>query len=95
MCALPLRCGLEMVEAFLLLERPSEAETLARTIVSEFTLAGLNTRAITALGYLSEAIAARKAKPALVTRVREYIVSLRRSPERDFARPTAWEPEPE
>ncbi|HEY0372795.1 MAG TPA: tetratricopeptide repeat protein, partial [Thermoanaerobaculia bacterium] len=50
-------CGLEMVEAFLLLERPEEAERLARTIVGEFTVAGLNSRAITAVGYLSEAIA--------------------------------------
>jgi tetratricopeptide (TPR) repeat protein len=80
-------CGLEMVEAFLLLERPFEAETLARTIVSEFTLAGLNTRAITALGYLSEAIVARTASTKLVAHVREYIVSLRTSPERDFVRP--------
>jgi tetratricopeptide (TPR) repeat protein len=80
-------CGLEMVEAFLLLERPADAEILARTIVSEFTLAGLNTRAITALGYLSEAIAARKASTKLVADVREYIVSLRTSPERDFVRP--------
>jgi tetratricopeptide (TPR) repeat protein len=81
-------CGLEMVEGFLLLDRPEDAEILARTIVSEFTLANLNARAITALGYLSEAIAAKDAKPALVTHVREYIVSLRTYPERDFKRPT-------
>ena len=88
-------CGLEMVEGYLLLGEPEKAETVARTIVGEFSLAGLNKRAITAVGYLSEAIAARKAKPALVTHVREYVVSLRTSPERDFARPTftAWAPE--
>lgn len=56
-------CGLEMIQAFLLLDQLGEAETLARTIISELTLAGLNARAITALDYLSEAIAARDAKP--------------------------------
>ncbi len=81
-------CGLEMVEGHLLLERADQAEILARTIISEFTMAGLNTRAITALGYLTEAIAAKEAKPAHVSHVREYIVSLRTSPERDFQRPT-------
>lgn len=77
-------CGLEIVEAYLMLGQPSQAETLARTLVGEFTLAGLNTRAITALGYLSEAIAAQKAKPALANHVREYIISLRYHPEREF-----------
>jgi len=77
-------CGLEVVQAFLLLDRSSQAETLARRIVGEFTAAGLNTRAISALGYLAEAIAARKVSETLVADVREYIVSLRTSPERDF-----------
>jgi tetratricopeptide (TPR) repeat protein len=76
--------GLEIVEGFLRLERMSEAETLARKIVREFTLAGLSSRAVTALAYLSEAIAARKAKPSLVSEVREYILSLRWRPEREF-----------
>lgn len=52
-------CGLEMIQALLLLDRPGEAETLARTVISEFTVAGLSARAITALDYLSKAIAAR------------------------------------
>ena len=77
-------CGLEIAEAFLLLNRSSEAETLARKIIGEFTIASLNTRAITALGYLAEAIAARSAVPILVSDVREYILSLRTKPEREF-----------
>lgn len=77
-------CGLEIVEALLLHGQAVEAETLARKIIGEFTAAGLNTRAITALGYLSEAIASRKASTTTVTYVREYIVSLRTSPERVF-----------
>jgi tetratricopeptide (TPR) repeat protein len=78
-------CGLEMVEGLLALNYTAPAETLARTIVSEFTAAGLSSRAIAALGYLTEALAAQRASTRLVTEVREYIVSLRTSPERDFA----------
>jgi len=77
-------CGLEIVEGYLLLGRPSTADTLTRKIIDEFTVAGLNKRAIGALGYLTEAISLSKASPRLATRVREYIVSLRQSPERDF-----------
>lgn len=77
-------CGLDIVEGLLLLERTSTAEMLARQVVSEFTSAGLNARAIAALGYLTEAITGNRASPTLVTQVREYIVSLRTSPERDF-----------
>lgn len=77
-------CGLEIVEGFLVLGKPSTAETLARRIVSEFTAAGLNVRAVGALGYLAEAITARRASTKLVADVRDYIVSLRTSPKRDF-----------
>ena len=88
-------CGLEIVEGMLLLGRYSSAEVLARKIISEFTRAGLNTRAITALGYLQEALAESRASTALVKTVREYIVSLRTSPKRDFLplHITASEPE--
>lgn len=77
-------CALEIVNARLALGEPREAESLARKVILEFTTAGLNARAITALGYLSEAIAARTASVAMVGGVREYIVSLRKQPERDF-----------
>ncbi|MEO8382264.1 MAG: hypothetical protein ABI779_21565 [Acidobacteriota bacterium] len=77
-------CGLEIAEALLLRGDAPEAESLARQIILEFTAASLNTRAITALGYLSQAIGERTASPATVTGVREYILSLRTSPEREF-----------
>ncbi|HYI12503.1 MAG TPA: tetratricopeptide repeat protein [Thermoanaerobaculia bacterium] len=77
--------GLDIVEALLALGRHSQAETLARKIVREFTVANLNSRAITALGYLSEAITAQRASTSLVTHVREYILSLRTYPEREFS----------
>lgn len=78
-------CGLEIVEALLLRGDASEAESLARQIITEFSAASLNTRAISALGYLTEALAMRKASTEMVANVREYIVSLRTSPEREFA----------
>ncbi len=77
-------CALEMVEALLLRGTAAEAEALARQVISEFTAAALNTRAITALGHLQEAIATRRASTSMVTSVREYIVSLRTAPEREF-----------
>lgn len=79
--------GLEIVEALLRRVSTSEAEGLARQIIVEFTNAGLNTRAITAVGYLHEAIASSRASASMVSDVREYIVSLRTSPEREFAVP--------
>lgn len=78
-------CGLDIVEGLLLLRRASTAETLARRIIGELMAAELNTRAIGALGYLTEALAANRASATLVTEVREYIISLRTYPERDFA----------
>lgn len=77
-------CGLEIVEGMLTLGNHSAAETLSRRILGEFMKAGLNERAITALGYLQEAIASARASTGLVVQVREYIVSLRTVPERDF-----------
>lgn len=78
-------CGLEVVDAMLALGKISQAESLARRIVAEFTKAGLSARAITALGYLTETIANRTVPRDLVTQVQEYIVSLRTAPEREFA----------
>ncbi len=78
-------CGLEIVEALLLRGDAADAERLARQIIAEFTNASLNQRAIGALGYLTEAIAARRASREMVASVREYIVALRTSPERQFA----------
>lgn len=77
-------CALEVIEGLLHRGKASEAERLARLVIQEYTAAGLNTRAITALGYLTEAIAARNATVALAGSVREYLVSLRTEPEREF-----------
>jgi len=77
-------CGLEMVEGMLRLFLFQEAETLARTIMSEFLAAHLNARAIEALGHLSEAIAMKQASPDMAIQVREYVLSLRTTPEREY-----------
>jgi tetratricopeptide (TPR) repeat protein len=77
-------CGLDLVEAQLAQERYAEAEELGRRLVSEFMAAGLNTRAITALAYLSEAIAQRKASGATVQNVRRFIRRLHVDPDTEF-----------
>jgi tetratricopeptide (TPR) repeat protein len=77
-------CGLDIVEAHLARGAPIEAEAFARQIVREFTAARLNARAITALGYLSEAIAARTASQTTVRNVGRFIEALRANPELEF-----------
>src|SRR5690349_13162037 len=76
--------GLEIVDAYLRAGKAWLAEATVRTVLHEFASAGLNKRAITALGYLTEAIAARKATTSIVPEIRDYIVSLRTNPERDL-----------
>jgi tetratricopeptide (TPR) repeat protein len=77
-------CGLDVVEAHLERGAPVQAEAFARQIVREFTAARLNARAITALGYLGEAIAARKASQTTVRDVGRFIRALRANPELEF-----------
>jgi hypothetical protein len=77
-------CGLEMVEGMFLAGEPERAEPLARTIMNEFLAAGLSSRAVAALGYLSEAIATRRASAGMAAKIREYVLSLRKTPEREF-----------
>jgi len=77
-------CGLDIIEAHLSRGAHIEAEAFARQVVREFTAAGLNARAITALDYLSEAIAIRKASGTTVQDVRRFIRALRNNPGSDF-----------
>jgi len=77
-------CGLDIVEAHLMRGASIEAEALARQIIREFMAAQLNERAITALEYLRQAIGARKASATTVGRVREFLESLRRTPDAEF-----------
>src|ERR1044071_2990530 len=77
-------CGLDMVKAELARGKSQEAETLARQIVREFTEAGLNRRAITAVAHLSEAIEIGRASGTTVENVREFICVLRNNPDAEF-----------
>jgi len=77
-------CGLEAVQGLLIRGDAKGAASLARQIIAEFTAASLSKRAISALGYLEEAIAAHRASTKTVVHVRDYILSLRTSPEREF-----------
>jgi tetratricopeptide (TPR) repeat protein len=77
-------CGLDLVKALLAREAFEEAEALARGLVSEFTAAQLNRRAITALAFLSEAISQRTASVATVQNVRRFIRRLRSDPDTEF-----------
>jgi tetratricopeptide (TPR) repeat protein len=77
--------GLEIVEAQMLRNEFESAKKLASAIVREFTEASLNRRAVAALAYLNDAIAASSATPAVVRNVGAYIISLRTYPDREFA----------
>jgi tetratricopeptide (TPR) repeat protein len=77
--------GLEIVEVQMIRKDLESAKKLAAAIVSEFTKAGLNRRAVTALAYLTDAIAASSATPEVVRDVHAYISALRFDPTRPFA----------
>ena len=76
--------GLEIVEAQMLRDEFDAARMLAATIVHEFTMANLNRRAVAALAYLNDAIAASSATPEIVRNVHAYITKLRLDPTREF-----------
>lgn len=78
--------GLGIVEAQLVLGQIRAARALAASIVREFTVANLNRRAVAALAYLNEAIAASSATPEVVRDVHAYIDALRMDPTREFSR---------
>jgi tetratricopeptide (TPR) repeat protein len=77
--------GLGIIEAYLVLQAVPEARTLAQTLVQEFSRAGLNRRAVAALAYLNDAIAASSATPEVVRTVHAYVDALRTDPTREFA----------
>lgn len=76
--------GLEIVEARMLRQELAAAKALAATIVGEFAEAALNRRAVAALAYLNDAIAASSATPETVRSVHAYIRALGLDPTREF-----------
>jgi tetratricopeptide (TPR) repeat protein len=79
--------GLELVEVHMLRDELDEARRLAAGIVEEFANARLDRRAVAALAYLNDAIAASSATPEIVRNVHAFITELRADPTRQFAMP--------
>ncbi len=78
--------GLGIVEAQLVLGQVAAARKLAAALVREFTDANLNRRAVAALAYLTDAIAASNATPEIVRDVHTYVVALQTDPNCEFSR---------
>ncbi len=72
--------GLEMAEALLIHGRTDDVAQICRTILDRFVQEGMMSRAITALAYLREVVAAEKATPAMVREVRDFLRALPQSP---------------
>lgn len=77
-------CGLDLIEARLIRGEAAEAKRLATRLVREFVAASLNRRAIAALAYLNEAIAADDTPTETVRSIAAYISKLRVDPTREF-----------
>jgi tetratricopeptide (TPR) repeat protein len=79
--------GLEVVEILLIEERHAEVEQICREVVSYFETAGVpyGRHALTALAYMRDAAAARKATVELVREVRQYVSRLPKQPNLLFA----------
>lgn len=81
--------SLELAEVLLIEDRAAAAEALCRELCSRIDNAGLSatSRAMTALGFLQEALSLRKATPKLVRHVRNYVERLPEEPNLLFAPP--------
>jgi tetratricopeptide (TPR) repeat protein len=77
-------CGLSIAEALVARGDSEAASHLVREIISDFSDAGLNTRAIKAMQSLDDELATREASFATVRHVRQYVESLRIDPDREF-----------
>jgi hypothetical protein len=66
-----------------------EVANVCRTILDRFVQQGMMSRAITALAYLREAVAANKATPAIVRDIREFLRALPQNPGRALPPPSA------
>jgi tetratricopeptide (TPR) repeat protein len=74
--------GLAMAEAMLIAGQTDEVAKVCRTVLDRFVREGMMSRAITALAYLREAVAAEKATPAMIREVRDFLGALPQNPRR-------------
>lgn len=77
-------CGLTIAAAMLETRDVSTARRLVRTIIEEFTRAGLDLRAVKALEQLAASIDTGTASPASAHSVEHYVAGLRLNPSVEF-----------
>lgn len=68
--------ALHLAEALLIIEDAIEVPAICRDIVARFSLAGMTSRAMTALSFLREAVAIGEVSPALVRHVHAFLRKL-------------------
>lgn len=72
--------GLDLTDALIALGKNDAAHELVAAVLSEFTAAKLNTRALTALAYLRDVLPSTPKPENAVRHVRDYVDRLRREP---------------
>jgi len=76
--------GLDLADALIANSRSNEARKVVEVVISEFTNANLNSRAITALAYLRDVLPMTSRPQRTVQHVRKYLEQLRSEPARLF-----------
>jgi tetratricopeptide (TPR) repeat protein len=79
--------ALEVAEVLLVMGEPDEVPSICRKVLDLFTRTGRTSRAIIALAFLREAVAAGTATPSLVQHVRAFLRDIPKYPARPFAPP--------
>jgi tetratricopeptide (TPR) repeat protein len=79
--------ALELAEALLLTGAVEEVPAICRDVISQFTRAGMASRALTALSFLREAVAIGQATPGLVRHVYAFLRELPNEQPRLYAPP--------
>lgn len=79
--------ALEVAEALLVVGTPEEVPAICRDVITQFTRAGMASRAITALSFLREAVAIGQGTPSLIRHVHAFLRELPNEQPRLFAPP--------
>jgi len=79
--------GLDVADAMIAIEQTNQARALVERVLTEFTNAKLNARALTALAYLRDVLPTTRQPQRAVRHVRQYLDQLRTEPARLFLPP--------
>jgi tetratricopeptide (TPR) repeat protein len=79
--------ALELAEILLVTGQPAEVPAICRRLLDHFTRNNMTSRAVTALSFLREAVAAQKATPVLVRSIADFIRDIPKHPEAAFTPP--------